>query len=163
MKNKNILMLCLGNICRSPLAEGLLKTKAKTSGLNWNVESAGLGHWHIGKLPDQRSINVAKTKGLDITDQRARRFEVTDFDKYDLIYAMDNKNLYYLNLLARSDADKAKVTLIMDELHPNQGLCLPDPFHEGKENFDLVYETLDKATDVIISKAIPLGHKKSAA
>jgi len=163
MENKKILMLCLGNICRSPLAEGLLQTKAKNNGFKWTVESAGIGHWHIGKLPDERSIKVANDNGLDITNQRSRRFEVTDFDKFDLIYAMDNKNVHYLNLLARNEADKAKIMLIMDELHPNQGMCLPDPFHEGKENFELVYETLDKATDVIIRKGSTLGQKNKAA
>ncbi len=163
MENKKILMLCLGNICRSPLAEGLLQSKADAYGFNWNVESAGIGHWHIGKLPDERSIKVAKANGLDITNQRARRFEVSDFDKYDLIYAMDNKNLHYLKLLSRCEADMAKVHLIMDELYPKSGKCLPDPFHEGKENFELVYHTLDQATNVMIAKATPLGHVKRAA
>jgi len=153
MKTRNILMLCLGNICRSPLAQGLMEKKASAKGLDWFIDSAGIGHWHIGKHPDKRSIKVAQENDLDITGQRARRFEVNDFEAFDNIYAMDIKNYETLMLLARTEEEKEKVTLIMDELHPKERLSVPDPFHDGEENFLAVYETLDKLTDAILANS----------
>ena len=106
-------MVCLGNICRSPLAEGILKSKVYS--FKTFVDSAGTGGYHIGKKPDVRSIAIANLNGLDITDQRARKFTVEDYDNFDIIYAMDNSNFDDILSLARNDADKAKVKLILND------------------------------------------------
>jgi len=154
VNKKRILMLCLGNICRSPLAHGLLDVKIANAHLNWEVDSAGIGHWHIGKLPDKRSIAVAKKYGIDLTYQRARRFEVNDFDYYDLIYAMDHKNFDTLMKLARTEEEKIKVKMIMDEVIPGAHKSVPDPFHDGKEDFEKVFHSLDEATDRMVMKEL---------
>ena len=116
-------MVCLGNICRSPLAEGILKHK--TQGKDVTVESAGTSDYHIGSLPDKRSIEVAKKNGLDITDQRGRQFKTSDFDTYDYIYAMDNSNYNNIIALARNEADKDKVHLILNSIfYITKCICL---------------------------------------
>src|SRR5690606_23455860 len=99
-----ILFVCLGNICRSPLAEGILKSKVDPSKVF--VDSAGTGHWHVGKSPDERSISIAKSNEIDITDQRGRQFSARDFDEFDLIYVMDNSNREDVLALARNDQDR---------------------------------------------------------
>jgi len=118
-----ILMVCLGNICRSPLAEGIMKEKVEAAGLDWEVDSAGTGSWHVGKRPDRRSIAVAKNHQLDITDQRARQFEAADLDAYDLIFAMDASNYQDICRLTNTDVQKQKIQLIMNMVDPgmNQG------------------------------------------
>ena len=145
-----ILMVCLGNICRSPLAEGILKSK--TFGFKTFVDSAGTGAYHIGKLPDSRSIAIAKKNGLDITDQRARKFIVDDFDKFDLIYAMDMANYNDILALSRNESDKNKVHLILNEVFPNENLDVPDPYHGGDFGFRNVYKMLDEACEIISKK-----------
>ena len=145
-----VLMVCLGNICRSPLAEGLLKSKTFLKDIV--VDSAGTGNYHTGALPDKRSIAIAKKNGLDITDQKARQFVVSDFDEYDIIYAMDNSNYRNMVRLARNDADKQKVRLILDELFPGDNLDVPDPYVGGDHGFKMVYDMLDEACDVIVAK-----------
>src|SRR5690606_22895534 len=102
-----VLMVCLDNICRSPLAEGLLASKLPKD--RFTVDSAGTGDWHVGQQPDKRSVAIAQTKGLDITYQRGRQFEAADFDHFDHIYAMDMENLRNLRALARNDEDRKKV------------------------------------------------------
>ncbi len=149
---KRILIVCKGNICRSPLAQGLLTIKSYKAGLKWTIDSAGTGHWHIGKLPDDRSISVAQSNDLDITDQRARQFSVIDFDRFDQIYVMDKHNESVVLSMATSEQDKVKVTLIMNELYPGQNRDVPDPFHNGKEQFSEVYRVLDMLTDHIVDK-----------
>lgn len=148
-----ILMVCLGNICRSPLAEGILKSKVFS--IKTMVDSAGTGAYHIGKKPDPRSIAVARLNGIDITDQRARQFSVEDFDNFDLIYAMDNANYYNIISLARTDIDKGKVKLILNEVFPGDDLGVPDPYHGGDFGFKNVYKMLDEACDVIAKKINP--------
>jgi protein-tyrosine phosphatase len=120
-----VLMVCLGNICRSPLAEGILVSKVKSDEIL--VDSAGTGAYHIGKLPDKRSIEVAGKYGIDITNQRARKFTVKDFDTFDYIYAMDESNYQNILMLARTNDDKSKVQLILNETHPTKNLAVPDP------------------------------------
>jgi len=151
---KSILIVCKGNICRSPLAHGLLDKKANEAGLPWVIDSAGTGHWHIGKLPDRRSIKVADQHGLDIRYQRARQFGVTDFDNFDKIYVMDHQNMEVVQSLSRSQSDLAKVELIMNVISSTKKAVVPDPFHNGQENFERVYEVLDMVTDRIIEKAV---------
>jgi protein-tyrosine phosphatase len=148
-----ILMVCLGNICRSPLAEGILKSKVFS--FKTFVDSAGTGAYHIGKKPDPRSISIASINGLDITGQRARKFTVEDFDSFDLIYAMDNSNYHNIIDLARNDEDKSKVKLILNEVFPGENLDVPDPYYGGEFGFKNVYKMLDEACDVISKKLNP--------
>jgi len=144
-----VLMVCLGNICRSPLAEGIMKAKVKANNLDWKIDSAGTGAWHIGELPDSRSIDVAKTHGLNITDQRARQFEAKDLDQFDLIFAMDSSN--YNDILRKADREnqKEKVHLIMNMTQPGFNENVPDPYWDDN-GFEKVYQMLDKACDAVL-------------
>ena len=145
-----ILMVCLGNICRSPLAEGILRSKLPSE--KYIVDSAGTGNYHVGSLPDKRSIEVAKKYGLDITNQKGRQFSTRDFDAFDLIYVMDNSNYENVVKLARNENDIAKVKLILDEVYPNQQYDVPDPYHDSAQGFENVFKMLDEATDNITEK-----------
>ncbi|PHR14635.1 MAG: protein-tyrosine-phosphatase [Aequorivita sp.] len=145
-----ILMVCLGNICRSPLAEGILKSKIDSSKVI--VDSAGTGHWHIGDEPDKRSIAVGKKYNIDITNQRGRQFSIDDFENFDMIYVMDNSNKEDVLALAQSDSHKEKVKLILDEIFPGENVDVPDPYFGGNAGFDKVYEMLDKACDEIAKR-----------
>tara|TARA_B100001115_G_C15806900_1_gene399582 strand:+ start:674 stop:1120 length:447 start_codon:yes stop_codon:yes gene_type:complete len=142
-----ILMVCLGNICRSPLAEGILKNKAKH--LNVVVDSAGTANYHIGKNPDIRSIEIAKKHGIDIKNQIARQFTKNDFKNFDIIYVMDKQNYYDIIQQATSEFDKKKVKLILNEINTNID-SVPDPYYGGENGFNIVYEMLDKACEKII-------------
>jgi len=152
--NKRILIVCKGNICRSPLAHGLLDKKVVEYNLPWTIDSAGTGHWHIGKLPDERSIQVGAENDLDITYQRARQFSAEDFSLFDLIYVMDKQNYAKLKEMAPRVSDMDKVDLMMNEMTPGQDQDVPDPFHNGVANFYRVYKTLDEVTDCMIEKAL---------
>ena len=143
-------MVCLGNICRSPLAEGILKSKINSEAIF--VDSAGTGAYHVGNLPDKRSIEVAKKYGLDITNQRARKFVVSDFDEFDFIYTMDESNYYNILDLARNKEDESKVKMILNESQPNRNLSVPDPYYGGNQGFEIVYKMLDDACKVIADK-----------
>jgi protein-tyrosine phosphatase len=145
-----VLMVCLGNICRSPLAEGILVSKVKSDEIF--VDSAGTGAYHIGKLPDKRSIEVAGKYGIDITNQRARKFTVKDFDTFDYIYAMDESNYQNILMLARTNDDKSKVQLILNEAHPTKNLAVPDPYYGGNQGFENVYTMLEQACEIIANK-----------
>ena len=145
-----ILMVCLGNICRSPLAEGILKSKVDASQIY--VDSAGTGGYHIGELPDKRSIAVAKKHNLDITDQRCRKFTVQDFDDFDIIFVMDNSNRKDVLSLARNERDKEKVKMILNEIFPNENVDVPDPYYGGEFGFESVYNMLDKACNKFIEQ-----------
>jgi protein-tyrosine phosphatase len=147
---QKILMVCLGNICRSPLAEGILKSK--TSPESVFVDSAGTAAYHLGNKPDQRSINVAAKYGLDISSQRARKVSVKDFDTFDRIFAMDQSNYDHLLLLARTDLDISKIKLILNEAHPNQNRSVPDPYDGESSGFENVYSMLDEACECILKK-----------
>ncbi|MFL1011351.1 low molecular weight protein-tyrosine-phosphatase [Flavisericum labens] len=146
-----ILMVCLGNICRSPLAEGILKSKLSSE--SFTVDSAGTAAYHIGSTPDQRSVAVARKYGLDISNLRGRQFEVSDFDRFDLIYVMDRSNFQNVLKLARNDKDIAKVNMILNEVHPNKNYDVPDPYYGGDQGFENVYSMLDEACDIIANKA----------
>lgn len=145
-----VLMVCLGNICRSPLAEGILQSKINSDTIF--VDSAGTAAYHVGNLPDERSIAVAQKYGIDITNQRARKFISKDFDEFDFIYAMDESNYQNILSLARNSEDEKKVHLILNESQPNQNLSVPDPYYGGKDGFENVYQMLDEACTVIASK-----------
>ena len=142
-----ILMVCLGNICRSPLAEGILK--AKTNHLDVVVDSAGTAAYHVGEQPDIRSIEIANKYGIDLTSQRARQFSVNDFDKFDKIYAMDSSNYANIISLARDEKDRNKVDVILNESNPKSFQSVPDPYYGGNNGFQNVYEMLDEACDII--------------
>ena len=148
MKTK-ILMVCLGNICRSPLAEGILKSKINTN--NIFVDSAGTGAWHVGELPDKRSIEVAKNHNIDITNQRARQFTKNDFKNFDFIYVMDKSNYDTVISLAETNSDKEKVKLIMNESNLNI-TNVPDPYFDSQNGFEKVYNMLDDACTTIANK-----------
>ncbi|UMB53886.1 low molecular weight phosphotyrosine protein phosphatase [Lutibacter sp. A64] len=145
-----VLMVCLGNICRSPLAEGILKSKIL--GSNVFVDSAGTGAYHVGEQPDTRSIAIANSKGIDIADQKARKFTVKDFDLFDVIYVMDNSNYKNVISLARNNQDASKVKLILNEVFPNENLDVPDPYYGGEFGFKNVYNMLNEACEVIAKK-----------
>src|SRR6476646_3509494 len=142
-----ILMVCLGNICRSPLAEGILKHKAKEVGLNWTIESAGTNGYHIGEAPHHLSQKVARLNGIDICDQRARQFVKEDFDRYDKIYAMADDVVDDIKRITRSHFDRSKVDLLLDELHPGKHLSVPDPWYGPEPGYHEVYELIDRACD----------------
>jgi protein-tyrosine phosphatase len=143
-----ILMVCLGNICRSPLAEGILQDKIAKQNLDWNVDSAGIGGWHAGQAPDPRSIQIARKYGIDIAGQRARQFSPDDFDRFDRIYAMDAQNLRDILRQARNETDRKKVDMIMNEAFPGENIGVPDPYYDD-DGFEAVFQMLVNACDKI--------------
>jgi len=145
-----VLMVCLGNICRSPLAEGLLKSKVDSDLVY--VDSAGTGGWHVGELPDSRSIEVARVNGLDISDQKCRKFIKQDFDDFDWIYVMDKSNYSDVMALAKTKAEGCKVTMILNESAPDINEEVPDPYYGGDHGFQHVYELLDEACEQIAKR-----------
>jgi len=148
-----VLMVCLGNICRSPMAHGLLQHKVTQLKLGWEIDSAGTSGYHEGQLPDERAIACMKRHNTDITYQRSRPITFDDLYYYDLIFVMDRLNLRDVLQLAKTNMDEAKISLIMslvDEQHPQE---VPDPYYgPGDSGFELVYEMLDKATAKLLEK-----------
>jgi protein-tyrosine phosphatase len=147
-----ILMVCLGNICRSPLAEGILQHKALLMGLNWEVNSAGTGNYHIGEPPHLLSQKVAQSHGIDISQHKARQFTAEDMLDYQLIYVMDMDNYKAVEHMSKKLFNPAKTKLIMDELFPNSHTEVPDPWFGTEKDFIQVYQMLDAVTDSIIQK-----------
>lgn len=147
-----ILMVCLGNICRSPLAEAILASKLPKN--NFKVDSAGTGNWHVGKKPDTRSISIALKNKLDISDQKCRQFSKSDFDTFDYIYVMDLQNFKDVVALANNDIQKNKVALILNVLFPNENVEVPDPYFGLENGFENVYQMLNEACDEIAKKLI---------
>lgn len=140
-------MVCLGNICRSPLAEGILQ--AKLPATNFHVDSAGTGAWHAGEQPDKRSITIAKKHNLNLSNQKARQFKVGDFDTFDYIYVMDESNYNDVVKLAKNESQKLKVKLILKEDSESKITEVPDPYYGGEEGFDIVFNMIDKACNKI--------------
>ena len=147
-----ILMVCLGNICRSPLAEGILQHKANEAGLNWTVDSAGTNSYHIGEPPHPLSQKVARLNGIDICNQRARRFVKEDFDRYDKIYAMADDVLDDIKRIAKEKYDPKKVDLFLNELYPGKNASVPDPWYGTEPGYHEVYELISNVCDEIVSK-----------
>jgi protein-tyrosine phosphatase len=147
-----ILMVCLGNICRSPLAEGILQSKLPAD--KFVVDSAGIGDWHTGQCPDHRSILAAKNRGVDISMQKARQIRKSDFKDFDHIFVMDSSNFKDVTKLAPTPQDKAKVMLMMDEIFPGQKVDVPDPYYGDAKDFDKVFDMLDEVCDVVAAKLI---------
>lgn len=150
MLTMKILMVCLGNICRSPLAQGILEEKIRSHQLEWEIDSAGTSSWHVGEKPDPRSVKTANKNGLDITSQKARQFARQDFSKFDLIYAMDQSNLENIRDMATNQEEISKAKLILAEIPGRSELNVPDPYWDNR--FDDVFEMLSKACDHIILK-----------
>jgi protein-tyrosine phosphatase len=146
-----ILMICLGNICRSPLADGLLRNKVSEKKLPWFVDSAGTAAYHIGNPPDHRMIQTAKENGIDISGLRARQFTSQDYEDFDRIYVMDQSNYKNVLALANSNADRQKVYLLLDHLYPNKQLEVPDPYYGNQSDFDAVFTLVNEATEALIS------------
>ncbi|TVR76776.1 MAG: low molecular weight phosphotyrosine protein phosphatase [Chitinophagaceae bacterium] len=146
-----ILMVCLGNICRSPLAEGILKSKIDKDKLSVEVDSAGTSAYHSGEKPDPRSIEVANKYNIDISNQKARQFSAYDFEVFDKIYVMDSSNYMDVIKLANSKGEEEKVMLIMNEAEPGRNINVPDPYWDN-DGFEQVYRMLDRASDEIINK-----------
>ena len=147
-----ILMVCLGNICRSPLAEGILASKLPKG--KFTVDSAGTGSWHIGRQPDERSIAVAKKNKINISTQKGRQFSVADFDAFDYIYVLDSSNYNDVVELAKTQDHRDKVQMILNDLFPNENVDVPDPYFGLPNGFEIVYNMLDEVCEVISKKLI---------
>lgn len=145
-------MVCLGNICRSPVADGVMQEKIKKYQLNAMVDSAGTAAYHIGEHPDARSMANARKHGVDISSLRARQFTVNDFDHFDLIYVMDSSNYRNVLSLARNENDKAKVDLLMNVLEPGKNKSVPDPYYGGDDGFEQVFKMVNEACDALAKK-----------
>lgn len=145
-------MVCLGNICRSPLAEGILKHKLQKINVNAEVDSAGIADYHVGEQPDKRTIKNALSHGIDLTDLRARQFSPEDFKRFDLIYAADASIYHALMMMAPDDEAKKKVRMMTEELYPGQNIDVPDPYYGGEEGFEKVFQLINKSCDAIIEK-----------
>lgn len=140
-----ILMVCLGNICRSPLAEGIMRHLAEARQLDWEIDSAGTGNWHVGDAPDRRSVTIARKNGVDISGLRGRHFQPTDFDTFDRIYVMDRSNYNDVTRKARNEADKAKVHFLLPEQQE-----VPDPWFDDAlfaPVYKMIYEACEQIAD----------------
>lgn len=145
-------MVCLGNICRSPLAEGILQDMAFKQGLNWSVESAGTNHYHTGEAPHRLSQKVAKEHGIDISAQRARSFTAGDFKIYDKIYALAGDVLSEMKRIGGREFNPEKTELLLEELYPGQDRDVPDPWYGTEPGYHAAYDLIEKACEKIISK-----------
>ncbi|WP_298756538.1 low molecular weight protein-tyrosine-phosphatase [uncultured Psychroserpens sp.] len=143
----SILMVCLGNICRSPLAHGILQSKLSQD--HFYVDSAGTANYHVGDSPDSRSIAVAKSHGIDISNQRGRQFKVSDFDTFDYIYVMDQSNFDNVAKLARNNKDIAKIKLILEVDSSVNNKRVPDPYYGEILDFEHVFSLLDSACEIL--------------
>lgn len=140
-----ILMVCLGNICRSPLAEGIMQHLADKEGLNWEVDSAGTGDWHIGEGPDRRSVRTAQQHGIDISGQICRLITPADFDRFDRILVMDKSNLNNVLAMVRNAADRQKVSLLLGDK------IVPDPYHDDTQ-FEPVFKLIEAGCKAFIER-----------
>lgn len=147
-----ILMVCLGNICRSPLAEGILQHKAREAGLLWTVDSAGTNGYHIGEAPHHLSQKVARLNGIDIAHQCSRAFVPGDLREFDMIFAMANDVIREMKWIAGKAYDPGKVDLLMNLLHPGKHLDVPDPWYGGEDGYHKVFDMISQACDQLISK-----------
>ncbi|OSZ81903.1 protein-tyrosine-phosphatase [Chitinophagaceae bacterium IBVUCB1] len=145
-------MVCLGNICRSPIAEGLMQRKIETNGLDWKVDSAGTESYHIGEPPHRYSQKVCLANGIDISKQRARKFTKNDFDQFDKIYAMAADVYDEIKHIGGHGTDMGKVALFVNELHPDSNQSVPDPWYGDEDGYLPVYELIDQTCNAIIEK-----------
>ncbi len=148
------MMVCLGNICRSPLAEGILQDKVKRRGLDWEIASSGTSGYHVGQLPDSRSMDIAERHGIDLSGQRSQRFVPGFFNEYDFILAMDTQNYEDLLSMCSSDKERNQVQLMMDYGEDPTVKDVPDPYYGGSDGFAEVYDLLDEATEGFLQAMI---------
>lgn len=153
-----ILFVCLGNICRSPLAEGIMADKARKQHLNVEVDSCGFETFHRGDPADPRSVAVAAAHGIDLSNHVARMFTVRDFDHYDLIYVMDRSNYQDVMGVARDSQDEAKVDYILNLVTPGENRPVPDPWYGRKDGFENVYHLLDEACEILAQQIAGENH-----
>lgn len=144
---QKILFVCLGNICRSPLAEGIMLHLKETHRLSVEIDSAGTSNYHIGEAPDRRTIANARKNGVDLSALRARQFVAADFDYFDRIFVMDRSNLSHVRRLAKTSEHTQKLSLLLDLLSPQQELEVPDPYYGGEESFEEVFQLVYKACE----------------
>ncbi len=149
-----ILMVCLGNICRSPLAEGIMQYKADKAGLQWTVDSAGTGGWHIGEAPHKLSQKIARLNGIDICGQKARQFEPADMQHFDHVFFMDRDNYEDARRMAGNSWDAKKASLLLDEIFPGKNRSVPDPYFGGEEDYHEVFKMIAEACDAFIGKQL---------
>jgi len=154
---KSVLFVCLGNICRSPMAHGIFRDKVTELGLDFEVESAGTSSFHNGELPDERAIATLQAKGIDIMDLRSRLFIESDFEDYDYIFTMDSSNQSNVMEMAKNRNHSNHPKMIMNEVYPNENISVPDPYYGGSTGFEDVFKMLDKALDEFIKK-LPSGN-----
>mgnify|MGYP001546008681 CR=1 FL=1 len=146
-------MVCLGNICRSPLAEGILQHKADERHLNWEIDSAGTGGWHTGEPPHRLSQKIEKNHGIDISHLKARQFVKEDMQRFDKIYVMDSENYNDVKRISGHLFDESKVDQILNESYPGRNKNVPDPWYANTDAaFEEVYQMLDKACEQLIMK-----------
>lgn len=145
-------MVCLGNICRSPLAEGILQQKAWQAGLQWSVESAGTNGYHTGEAPHPLSQKVARLNGVDISKQRSRKFSAEDFDRYDKIYAMADDVLDEMRRIAKNNFNEKKADLLLNELYPGKNIDVPDPWYGPEPGYHEVFKLIEEGCDAIVKK-----------
>jgi low molecular weight protein-tyrosine phosphatase len=157
-----ILMVCLGNICRSPLAEGILKDKLEKAGLNWEVDSAGTNRYHTGDAPHRLSQKVARMHGIDISKLKARTIAPEDFDRFDKIYAMAQDVIADMKTVVGKKFNGNKVELLMNELFPGENIDVPDPYYGGEQGFHDVYKLIDDACSAIVNKNSILDNQQSS-
>ena len=142
---QKVLMVCLGNICRSPLAEGIMLKLIKENNINMRVDSAGTSNYHIDEAPDKRTIANAAKHDVNLKSLRARQFKASDFEKFDKIYVMDNSNMANVLALAKNEEHKAKVDLLLNASNPGMNLEVPDPYFGGEQGFEDVFQMVYKA------------------
>jgi protein-tyrosine phosphatase len=156
-----ILMVCLGNICRSPLAEGILQKKAREAGLNWTIDSAGTNGYHVGEAPHHLSQKVARQNGLDISCQVARRFSADDFDNYDRIYAMANDVLADMKRISGFRFNKDKADLFLNALQPGKNGDVPDPWFGDEDGYHEVYALIEKTCNRIVENYLATQQRQT--
>lgn len=147
-----ILMVCLGNICRSPLAEGILQHKANAKQLNWQIDSAGTSNYHVGEAPHHLSQKVATLNGINISQQQCRQFTKNDILNFDMIYVMDTNNYTDVKQIAAEFWEPNKVNLLLNELYTNENRNVPDPWGGIDADFLKVFKMIDEACEQIIIK-----------
>lgn len=144
------LMVCHGNICRSPMGMGLLRHKLAKIDSDSIVDACGFEPYHIGEAPDKRAQKILNKKNIDISSHKARLFTIDDFDKFDHIFVMDKKNYAEVKAQARNEDDMKKVQLLLDVVYPGEGLEVPDPYYGLEEGFRTAYAHISGAAEVII-------------
>ncbi len=148
-----VLFVCLGNICRSPLAEAAFRARADAAGLDVEVDSAGTGSWHVGKAPDWRAQRVAARHGVDISTYRGRQIDRQDFDRFTYICALDHQNLADLQAMA-PDGVGAKIGLLLDLVEGREGQAVDDPYWGDDASFERTWRQVDEAARALVEKLL---------